>query len=67
MTEPEVRWTRTAQRDMNAIVVYMAEDSADNALAVLDRLDLPTAILSWYVAIFRSTRSALVRSRGSIP
>lgn len=38
MAELEVHWTRTAQRDLNAIVGYIAEDSADNALAVLARL-----------------------------
>ncbi len=38
MAEREVRWTRTAQRDLNAIGNYIAEDSTDNALAVLDRL-----------------------------
>ncbi|MBK5930808.1 type II toxin-antitoxin system RelE/ParE family toxin [Halochromatium salexigens] len=38
MAEPEVRWTRTAQRDLNAIVSWIAEDTIGNALDVLDRL-----------------------------
>jgi addiction module RelE/StbE family toxin len=36
--ERAVRWTRTAQRDLDAIVGYIAEDSLDNAFAVLERL-----------------------------
>lgn len=31
-------WTRTARRDLEAIVAYIAEDSIENALSVLDRL-----------------------------
>ena len=46
MAEREVRWTRTAQRDLNAIVSYIAEDSTDNALAVLDRLQPRAETLS---------------------
>jgi toxin ParE1/3/4 len=48
MIERRVMWTRTARRDLDAIVAYIAADSIDNALAVLDRLQeradsLPTA------------------------
>jgi addiction module RelE/StbE family toxin len=46
MAEREVRWTRTAQRDLNAIVSYIAEDSTENALAVLDRLQRRAETLS---------------------
>jgi len=42
----EVRWTRTATRDLNAIVSWIAEDSLDNALAVLDRLEARAHTLS---------------------
>jgi plasmid stabilization system protein ParE len=31
-------WSQTARRDLDAIVDYIAADSNDNALAVLDRL-----------------------------
>jgi len=46
MAEREVRWTRTAQRDLNAIVSDIAEDGADNALAVPDRLQRRAETLS---------------------
>lgn len=42
MAEPEpheIRWTRSAQRDLNGIVSFIAEDSLDNAIAVLQRLE----------------------------
>lgn len=38
MGERRVRWTVTARRDLDAIVVYIAEDSVENALTVLERL-----------------------------
>ena len=38
MGERRVRWTETARRDLDAIVNYIAEDSVENALAVLERL-----------------------------
>ena len=38
MTDRRVLWTKTARRDLDAIVDYIAADSIDNALAVLDRL-----------------------------
>ena len=38
MIERRVLWTRTARRDLEAIVAYIAEDSIENALTVLDRL-----------------------------
>ncbi|WP_295885390.1 type II toxin-antitoxin system RelE/ParE family toxin [uncultured Thiohalocapsa sp.] len=37
---------RTATRDLNAIVSWIAEDSLDNALAVLDRLEARADTLS---------------------
>jgi plasmid stabilization system protein ParE len=46
MAEREVRWTRTAQHDLNAIVGYIADDCTDNALAVLDRLQRRAETLS---------------------
>jgi plasmid stabilization system protein ParE len=33
-----VLWTRTAQRDLDAIIAFIAADSIENALTVLDRL-----------------------------
>lgn len=38
MIERRVLWTRTARRDLDAIVAYIATDSIENALSVLDRL-----------------------------
>jgi toxin ParE1/3/4 len=38
MIERRVLWTRTARRDLGAIVEYIATDSIENALSVLDRL-----------------------------
>ena len=38
MSERRIRWTRTAQRDLDIVVDYIADDSIENALAVLDRL-----------------------------
>jgi toxin ParE1/3/4 len=46
MAEREVRWTRTAQRDLDAIVGWISEDSVDYALAVLDRLEARAATLA---------------------
>ena len=47
MTQPrEIRWTRTAQRDLSAIAGYIAEDSIDNAIAVLERLENRAETLS---------------------
>jgi len=46
MAEREVHWTRAAQRDLNAIVGYIAEDSVDNALDVLGRLQARAETLS---------------------
>jgi toxin ParE1/3/4 len=39
MNEREVRWTRAALRDLDAIVGYIAEDSLDDAFGVLERLE----------------------------
>lgn len=38
MGKQRVRWTETARRDLNAIVNYIAEDSVEDALVVLERL-----------------------------
>lgn len=38
MIERRIRWTRTAQRDLDVVVDYIADDSIENALAILDRL-----------------------------
>jgi plasmid stabilization system protein ParE len=38
MIERRVLWTRTARRDLDAIVAYIATDSIENAMSVLDRL-----------------------------
>ena len=38
MIERRIRWTRTARRDLDIVIDYIAEDSIENALVVLDRL-----------------------------
>ena len=38
MIERRVLWTLTAKTDLDAIVAYIATDSIENALSVLDRL-----------------------------
>ena len=38
MIERRVLWTLTAQSDLDAIVAYIATDSVENAMSVLDRL-----------------------------
>lgn len=38
MIERRVLWTRTARRDLDTVVAYIATDSIENALSVLDRL-----------------------------
>jgi plasmid stabilization system protein ParE len=38
MIERQALWTLTAQCDFDAIVTYIATDSIENALSVLDRL-----------------------------
>ena len=39
MARVRVDWSATARRDLEAIVRYIAQDSIDQALAVLDRLE----------------------------
>ena len=39
MHERRVRWTETARVDLELIVDFIAEDSRENAIAVLDRLE----------------------------
>lgn len=38
MAGRQVRWSQDAERDLDAIVGYIASDSAVNALRILDRL-----------------------------
>lgn len=46
MTEYSVLWTDTAQRDLESIVGYIAEDSLPNAMVVLDRLEARASALA---------------------
>ena len=39
MRERPVRWAETARGDLNLIVDYIADDSVENAIAVLDLLE----------------------------
>jgi plasmid stabilization system protein ParE len=39
MHERRVRWTETARADLELIVDFIAEDSVENTVAVLDRLE----------------------------
>ena len=39
MTRRRVRWTRSARRDLEGIVAYLADRSPQAALATLDRLE----------------------------
>lgn len=39
MTRRRVRWARSARRDLEAIVAYLADRSPQAALATLDRLE----------------------------
>jgi plasmid stabilization system protein ParE len=39
MRERRIRWTKTARGDLDIVVDYIAGDSVENALAVLDRLE----------------------------
>jgi plasmid stabilization system protein ParE len=46
VVEYAVLWTETARRDLEAIVDYIAEDSLENALSVLDRLETRACALT---------------------
>jgi len=46
MIERRIRWTRTARRDLDILIDYIADDSIENALAVLDRLQARAASLN---------------------
>jgi len=46
MRERRIRWTKTARGDLDIVVDYIAEDSVENALAVLDRLEQRADALS---------------------
>ncbi len=39
MTRAKVRWTRSARRDLEGIVAYLADRSPQAALSTLDRLE----------------------------
>lgn len=41
----QVLWTRTAQQDLTGIVGYIAQDSVDDALAILQKLEAKAALL----------------------
>jgi addiction module RelE/StbE family toxin len=45
MSEFAVLWTETARRDLDAIIDYIARDSIENALKVLERLEHRAASL----------------------
>ena len=38
-------WTHTAQQDLTEIIEYIAQDSVDDALAILHRLETKAALL----------------------
>lgn len=38
MIERQIRWTRTARRDLDVIIDYIADDNIEHAISVLDRL-----------------------------
>ena len=42
----QVLWTHTAQQDLTEIIDYIAQDSVDNALAILHKLEVKAALLS---------------------
>lgn len=41
----QVLWTHTAQQDLTEIIEYIAQDSVDDALAVLFKLETKAALL----------------------
>ena len=41
----QVLWTHTAQQDLTEIIEYIAQDSVDNALAILHKLETKAALL----------------------
>lgn len=41
----QVLWTDTAQQDLTEIVEYIAQDSVDDALAILHKLETKAALL----------------------
>ena len=44
-TSYQVLWTHTAQHDLTEIIEYIAQDSVDNALAILHKLETKAALL----------------------
>ncbi|WP_089727451.1 type II toxin-antitoxin system RelE/ParE family toxin [Candidatus Thiosymbion oneisti] len=46
MVEYAVLWTDTARGDLEAIIYYIAEDSLQNALTILDRLETKASTLA---------------------
>ena len=41
----QVSWTHTAQQDLTEIIDYIAQDSVDDALAILHKLETKAALL----------------------
>jgi toxin ParE1/3/4 len=41
----QVLWTHTARQDLTEIIDYIAQDSVDDALAILQRLETKAALL----------------------
>lgn len=41
----QVLWTHTAQQDLTSIVEYIAQDSVNEALAILQKLETKAALL----------------------
>lgn len=41
----QVLWTHTAQQDLTEIVEYIAQDSVDDALGILQKLEAKAALL----------------------
>lgn len=41
----QVLWTHTAQQDLTEIIDYIAQDSVDDALAILHKLESKAALL----------------------
>jgi addiction module RelE/StbE family toxin len=41
----QVSWTHTAQQDLTEIINYIAQDSVDEALAILQKLETKAALL----------------------
>ena len=42
----QVLWTHTAQQDLSEIINYIAQDSVDEALAIMGKLETKAALLT---------------------